>query len=503
MKRSTRSFVNKVLRSRKRLFADRYQDEVKRLKIISLAFIDTQVNNTCKLINHDLQKQSLNLGKSKKVKVNGIDEGKDAIELGELKELSLIDENRDRIKRFGIVYERKKKKVRVGLESGFDGKCVVKKWPVVFAVSCSCDDDNSSSVYRFSCFVSSVLRYLRMVKIFSWRRFYSFLSFEPDSSVYSLIGSRFLQNSTCNSSHGIFKASIGTLQRDPPLVKLVVAKKARSATKRIPRVSLFNNLSQRNESAHVESTLPVPGVREVVGYPEEDYVPFMLPESYISSKGDEVSRTLEKSYPVFDMDSDDEQWLKKLNDGGVSEDVFEKVIDAFERGIYCSPHDYSEAASAVGRCSELASKEVLEDVYSYWMTKRKKKRSALIRVFQCYKQKRVKRRSTNTVLRKKRSFRRRASQRFAVKQLDFKQAMLNDEKLLEESKAYIKMHETQEAAKRSEEASIVKRQKAQALMEAADLAIYKATMALRIAEALAASGSVEPVTGALFGCLVE
>ncbi|KAI7753059.1 hypothetical protein M8C21_016814 [Ambrosia artemisiifolia] len=485
MKRSTRSFVNKVLRSRKRLFADRYQDEVKRLKIISLAFIDTQVNNTCKLINHDLQKESFNLGKSKTVNVNGIDEGKDAIELGELKELSLIDENRDRIKRFGIVYTRKrkrsvsidselkldcfdgnrcldkvyvrkKKKVRVGLESGFDGKCVVKKGPVVFAVSYSCDD-NSSSVYRFSSFVSSVLRYLRMVKVFSWRQFYLFLSFEPDSSGYSLIGSRFLQNSTCNSSHGIFKASIGTLQRDPPLVKLVVAKKARSARKRIPRVSLFNNLSQINGSAHVESTLPVPGVREVVGYPEEDYVPFMLPESYISSKGDEVSRTLEKSYPIYDMDSDDEQWLKKLNHEGVSEDVFEKLIDAFERGIYCSPHDYSEAASAVDRCLELASKGVLEDVYSYWMAKRKKKRSALIRVFQCYKQKRVKRRSTNTVLRKKRSFRRRASQRFAVKQLDFKQ----------------------------------------------DLAIYRATMALKIAEALAAGGSVEPVTGALFGCLVE
>ncbi|KAI3809251.1 hypothetical protein L1987_25222 [Smallanthus sonchifolius] len=59
--------------------------------------------------------------------------------------------------------------------------------------------------------------------------------------------------------------------------------------------------------------------------------------------------------------------------------------------------------------------------------------------------------------------------------------MLNDEKLLEES---IKVHETQEAPNRSEEASIVKRKQAQALMEGADLAIYRATMALRIAEAI-------------------
>ncbi|KAI3809253.1 hypothetical protein L1987_25224 [Smallanthus sonchifolius] len=246
----------------------------------------------------------------------------------------------------------------------------------------------------------------------------------------------------------------------------------------------------------------------------------MLPESYISSRSDEASRTLEKSFAVYDMDYDDEQWLKKSNHECVSEDVFEKVIDAFERGIYYSPHDYSEAASAVDRCLGLASKEVLEDVYSYWMTKRKKKRSALIRVFKrsmavFSKQKRVKRHFTTTVLRKKRSFRRRASQRLQKSSLILIKlerlkpnptcfTMLNDEKLLEEStKAYIKVHETQEAAKRSEESSIVKRQKAQTLMEAADLAIYRATMALRIAEALAAGGSVDLVAGATFGSLVD
>lgn len=76
--------------------------------------------------------------------------------------------------------------------------------------------------------------------------------------------------------------------------------------------------------------------------------------------------------------------------------------------------------------------------------------------------------------------------------------------LLEEStKADVKVLKAQEAAKRSQEASIVKRQQAQALMEAADLAVYRATMALKIAEALAAGGSVEPVNGATFGPLVE
>ncbi|KAI3705248.1 hypothetical protein L1987_75482 [Smallanthus sonchifolius] len=563
MKRTTRSFVDKVLRSGKRLFADRFEEEVKRAKILSLALFDAQVNKFKLLdygteINSDARIENFNLGKIKKVKVNSTSE---ALGIGDHHD---DGDNVNRVKRFGSVYTRKrkrivqtdkmyeqkyfKKKVRVSL----DGNYVLKKGPIVFAGSCSFESDGSSSnICRFSCFVTSVLRYLRMDTCFSWRRFSSFLLLEPGSSVYGSIGRRFLQDSTYSTNHGLFKVFgsnhsipsftvnfsslsfcflyihtnlllqhtflsylsithltdknttnydlnmplIGTLERDPPLDKLVVTKKARSARKRIPRVSLFNTL---------QSIVPVPGVREIAGYAEEGYEPFMLPESYISSRSDEASRTLEKSYAVYDMDSDDEQWLKKSNHEFVSEDVFEKVIDAFERGIYCSPHDYSEASSAVDRCLGLASKEVLEDVYNYWMSKRKKKRSALIRVFQCYKHKRVKKHFTTAVLRKKRSFRRRASQRFADKQLDFNKAMLNDEKLLEEStKAYIIVHETQEAAKRSEEASIVKRQQAQALMEAADLAIYRATMALRIAEALAASSSVDLVPGATLGSLLD
>ncbi|MFS7988844.1 hypothetical protein Hanom_Chr11g01039631 [Helianthus anomalus] len=42
MKRST--VVHKVLRSRKRLFADRYEDEDNCLRIIYDSFFDTQVN---------------------------------------------------------------------------------------------------------------------------------------------------------------------------------------------------------------------------------------------------------------------------------------------------------------------------------------------------------------------------------------------------------------------------------------------------------------------------
>nr|GEW58349.1 pleiotropic drug resistance protein 2-like isoform X2 [Tanacetum cinerariifolium] len=205
----------------------------------------------------------------------------------------------------------------------------------------------------------------------------------------------------------------------------------------------------------------------------------------ISSKSDEVTRTLEKSYPVYDVESDDEKWFKKFNSKhfDVSGDIFEKAIDAFERGIYCSPNDYSDAASAIDRCLDIASKGVLEGVYSYWMTKPKKKHSSRVRlgVFQCSKPHKVGNVTRKTADRKKRSSSRLASKRSAEKQPVFKR----------------------EAARRSEEADIAKQNEAQALMEIADLASYRATMALRIADALATGGPIDNPAGDIFSFFLK
>lgn len=599
MKRTTRAPGDTILRSGRRLFANRYEDEVKRMKLTSVAVVDTQ-ENKAELLDHEKLERKFKLGEFKKAYRNGIDEvmginheerremkengdrtdeqeGK--IKWGESKKTSLVDDNHDegdnvsRTKQFGAVYTRKRKrtipadsslkcsnleekcgshkmfknkyftkKARTSLVSGVlnlnlgvDWKDVFGKGAIVFLGPCSYIGDNSSRIYGFSCFVSSVLRYMRKVKVFSRRKFSSFLLSELTLSIYSSIGIRFSQESTWSTSHGFLKVFGSVLSMPfftvdfislpfcflymhsslllrftflsyalilnpvienvtddnviaPSIVhrphhfgKFVVATKPRSTRKRVPRVSLF-----KKWQTHVDIIVPVPDVREVAGYEQEGYVPFKLPELYITSRIDEVSRTLQKNYPIYDMDSIDEDWLKKLNNDlfganeFVSEDTFEKIIDAFERGIYSSPDNYSDATSAVNRCLGLASKEVLEAVYRYWMTKRKKKRSPLVRVFQCYR--RVRNHAKNAVPRKKRSFRRRKIQHRAGKQVDFMKAMMNEQKALEEAaKAYMEVHETEENARRAEVAAIVKRQEAQALMETADLAIYRATMALRIA----------------------
>lgn len=55
----------------------------------------------------------------------------------------------------------------------------------------------------------------------------------------------------------------------------------------------------------------------------------------------------------------------------------------------------------------------------------------------------------------------------------------------EEQSAILRIHEAKASADKSVELAILKRQRAQFLMENADLAMYRATMALRIADAAA------------------
>lgn len=149
--------------------------------------------------------------------------------------------------------------------------------------------------------------------------------------------------------------------------------------------SLYKECSDRNIPASVAKFIPVPGVREVSGYADSNSNPFHRPDSYMSVNGDELSRALARSTANYDMDSEDEEWLNKFNNESqehVSEDYFELMIDAFEKGYYCNPDDFSDEKLAANLFGHLGSNAVVEAVYSYWMKKRKQKRSLLLRVFQ-------------------------------------------------------------------------------------------------------------------------
>ncbi|KAH9768930.1 Enhancer of polycomb-like protein [Citrus sinensis] len=263
---------------------------------------------------------------------------------------------------------------------------------------------------------------------------------------------------------------------------------------------LYKECSDRNAQVSVSKVIPIPGVCEVLGYEDSNTVPFCRPDSYISVNVDEVSRALAKRTANYDMDSEDEEWLRKFNNEfvtenelheHVSEDTFELIVDAFEKAYFCSPDDYSNEEAAVNLCLELGQKEVVLAVYNHWKQKRKQKRAALLRVFQGRQPKKPSL-IPKPALRKRRSFKRQASQPGRGKPpVVLLPEVVTQQDALEEQNAMRRVEEAKASAKRSLEEAVLKRQRAQLLMQNADLATYKATMALRIAEAAQVAESAD------------
>ncbi|MCD7466582.1 hypothetical protein HAX54_003417 [Datura stramonium] len=261
---------------------------------------------------------------------------------------------------------------------------------------------------------------------------------------------------------------------------------------------LYKECSDRNVQPPAVSIIPVPGVREVSGYAESNPPEFSRPVSYITVKDDELARALARSTANYDMDCDDEEWLRNFNDQPSLENVhlsaesFELLIDTFEKGFYCNPDDYSDEKAAIISCPNKEKKEIVEAVYSYWFKKRKQTRSSLIKIFQCYQPRRTQV-IPKSIFRKKRSFKRQGSQAGRGKQRPFLQAIAAEKDALQQQNAILKVKEAKAAANKSEELAVRMRQKAQQLMENADLATYKAMMALKIAEAAKIAKSTEAV----------
>ncbi|KAI4322026.1 hypothetical protein L6164_021754 [Bauhinia variegata] len=176
---------------------------------------------------------------------------------------------------------------------------------------------------------------------------------------------------------------------------------------------LYKECSDRNFSGcPVAKFIPVPGVREVSGYEDSNGFPFLRPTTYISANGYEFYRVMRRRTPSYDMDSEDDEWLKRSNNEfqeQLSEDNFELIIDALEKAYYCNPDDFSDEKSSCNPGLDLGSKEVVDAVFSYWMKKRKQKRLPLLRVFQGHQLKRVPL-IPKPLLRRRRSFKRLPSQ---------------------------------------------------------------------------------------------
>ncbi|CAH2074146.1 unnamed protein product [Thlaspi arvense] len=266
---------------------------------------------------------------------------------------------------------------------------------------------------------------------------------------------------------------------------------------------MYNECYERNILEQNAKVIPIPGVREVCGYAEDIAVipSFSMPVAYISVKEDEISRAMARSLAIYDMDSEDEEWLARQNEEDeqsqrLEQDTFELMIDGFEKCYFQSPADdlLDEKAATVASLSYLGRQEVVEAVHDYWARKRKQRKAPLLRVFQGHQAKKTPL-LFKPVFRKRRSFKRQGSQlQGKSKQPSHGAVKAAEQEASEEQNVFLRVEEAKASADAAMEIAIAKRKRAQVLAENADLAVYKAIVALRIAEAMKVAESSDAAT---------
>ncbi|XP_055820657.1 uncharacterized protein LOC129889400 isoform X2 [Solanum dulcamara] len=159
---------------------------------------------------------------------------------------------------------------------------------------------------------------------------------------------------------------------------------------------LFKELHEecynRNIRAASVKNIPIPGVRlieEIEDYASEVSFIRSSPTYYRQAESD-VEMAMDPSHILYDMDSEDEQWLSK-NDFSCSgeskheeipDEFFEKVMDMFEKVAYArqrdrfAPDELEELMVGVG------SMEAVKSIYEHWQNKRQKNGMSLIRHLQ-------------------------------------------------------------------------------------------------------------------------
>ncbi|WJX13994.1 hypothetical protein P8452_04316 [Trifolium repens] len=275
--------------------------------------------------------------------------------------------------------------------------------------------------------------------------------------------------------------------------------------------NLYKECAEREIPIPAARFIPVPGVCEVANYADSCTVYFNRPGSYISTDRNEFYRAMRRKTPNYDMDSEDEEWVSNFNNEfqeHVSLDNFESTVDALEKAYYFSPDDCYDENSVTYWCQNLVSKKVVEAVHSYWIRKRKRKYSSLLKIFQSYPSETCPF-VPKPFLRKKRSFKRHRSQISRSNLPAVSQTVTGEQDPLDEDENFTAITGEQDlldeevmlnilralaakaAAIHKMKLAIQKRKEAQSLAEKADLAIYKATMSVRISETTEAGGSTE------------
>uniref|UniRef100_A0A1D1XET6 Enhancer of polycomb-like protein n=1 Tax=Anthurium amnicola TaxID=1678845 RepID=A0A1D1XET6_9ARAE len=156
---------------------------------------------------------------------------------------------------------------------------------------------------------------------------------------------------------------------------------------------LYEECYNRNIRAASVKNIPIPGVCLIED--SDDFaseMPFVHSSpKYFRQIGTEVDMALDPSHVLYDMDSEDEDWISKLrkladNSGRMlpelSEEMFEKAMDMFEKLAFEQHFDEFSDAEIDSFIAEGGPTEVMKAVSEHWLQKRQRKGMPLIRQFQ-------------------------------------------------------------------------------------------------------------------------
>ncbi|RZR93779.1 hypothetical protein BHM03_00022355 [Ensete ventricosum] len=150
--------------------------------------------------------------------------------------------------------------------------------------------------------------------------------------------------------------------------------------------------NQNIRAASVKN-IPIPGVRLL---PNGDdgcvEMPFIRSSSkYFRQVGTEVDLALDSSHVLYDMDSEDEEWISTVGANmdakdskmtEVTDEMFERVMDMLEKFAYTQQCEEITNDDIEKYMADYGPADTIKVIYEHWRQKRKKKGLPLIRQFQ-------------------------------------------------------------------------------------------------------------------------
>uniref|UniRef100_A0A2N9ERU2 Enhancer of polycomb-like protein n=2 Tax=Fagus sylvatica TaxID=28930 RepID=A0A2N9ERU2_FAGSY len=149
----------------------------------------------------------------------------------------------------------------------------------------------------------------------------------------------------------------------------------------------------RNIRAALIKNIPIPGVYLIEENDDSGTeVAFVRSSSkYFRQVETDVDMALDPSRALYDMDSDDEQWIlnnpssSEIDDcglGNISEEMFERTMDMFEKAAYAQQCDQFTSEEIEDLTDGVGPMDVIKTIYEHWRQKRQSKGMPLIRHLQ-------------------------------------------------------------------------------------------------------------------------